>query len=445
MTRHTARSAVFHREPRHEYPAAVAGDGPYLVDAEGRRYLDGSSGAAVSCLGHSDAAIVEAIAAQARRLPYAHTSFFTNEPMEALAADLTGHAPAGIAKAYFVAGGSEAMEAALKLARQYFLEVGEPQRTRVIARRQSYHGNTLGALAAGGNAFRRAPFEPLLVGATQVSPCYPYRDLAANETPEAYAERLARELDTAITRFGPKTVIAFVAETVCGATLGAQPPVPGYFGRIREVCDRHGVLLILDEVMCGMGRCGTLYACEAEGVVPDLITLGKGLAAGYQPIGALLVQRRLYDAVRAGSGFFHHGHTYSGHPVACAAALAVQAAIRERGLLESVRSAGSVLRSLLVERFGDHRHVGDIRGRGLLWALELVADRTTKAPFDPGRRLSARLKRQALENGLLCYPMPGTIDGQQGDHVLIAPPYTVSHAQLEELVEKLGRSLDQVL
>ena len=445
MNRGPAVTAVFHRDPRHAYPVAVAGDGPYLIDASGKRYLDGSGGAAVSCLGHSDPGIIAAIEAQLRRLPYAHTSFFTNEPMEALAADLIAHAPEGIAIAYFVSGGSEAMEAALKLCRQYFLEVGEPQRTRVIARRQSYHGNTLGALAVGGNALRRAQYEPLLVEMSHVSPCYPYRDMPAGETPEAYGERLARELEAEIARLGAKSVIAFVAETVCGATLGAQPPVPGYFSRVREVCDRHGVLLILDEVMCGMGRCGTLYACEAEGVVPDLITIGKGLAAGYQPIGALLIQERIVDAIVAGSGAFQHGHTYSGHPVACAAALAVQQAIRDRGLLERVRSHGATLGALLQERFGGHANVGDIRGRGLFWALELVADRPSKTPFDPGRRLHARLKRQALENGLLCYPMGGTIDGRQGDHVLIAPPYLVEACHLHELVDKLAVSLEQVL
>jgi len=445
MNRGPAATAVFHRDPRHAYPVAVAGDGPYLIDATGKRYLDGSGGAAVSCLGHSDPGIFAAIEAQLRRLPYAHTSFFTNEPMEALAADLTAHAPAGIAKATFVSGGSEASEAALKLCRQYFLEVGEPQRTRVIARRQSYHGNTLGALAVGGNVFRRAQYEPLLVEASHVSPCYPYRDLLAGETPKAYGVRLVREIEAEILRLGPKSVIAFVAETVCGATLGAQPPVPGYFARVREVCDRHGVLLILDEVMCGMGHCGTLYACEAEGVVPDLITIGKGLAAGYQPIGALLIHQRIVDAIVTGSGSFQHGHTYSGHPVACAAALAVQQAIRDRGLLGRVRLLGAKLGALLEERFGGHANVGDIRGRGLLWALELVADRKSKAPFDPSRRMHARLKQQALENGLLCYPMGGTIDGQRGDHVLIAPPYVVEESHLHELVDKLAASLEQVL
>jgi adenosylmethionine-8-amino-7-oxononanoate aminotransferase len=440
-----AATAVFHRDPRNEYPVAVAGDGAYLIDASGKRYLDGSSGAAVSCLGHSDRGVIDAIKAQLDRLPYAHTSFFTNGPMEALAADLIGNAPQGIARAYFVSGGSEAVEAALKLARQYFVEAGERQRTRVIARRQSYHGNTLGALAAGGNVFRRRQFEPLLVDVTLVSPCYPYRDKPPEEDSAEYGRRLAAELDAEIRRLGPETVIAFIAETVCGATLGAQPPVPGYLALVREVCDRYGVLLILDEVMCGMGRCGTLYASETEGVVPDLIAVGKGLAAGYQPIGALLVHHRIYDAIVSGTGFFQHGHTYSGHPVACAAALAVQQAIRARGLLGKVRSSGARLGELLKERFSDHPKIGDIRGRGFLWALELVADRATKVPFDPSRRVHARLKRQALENGLLCYPMGGTIDGQYGDHVLIAPPYIVGEPHLHELVDKLAVSIDQVL
>ena len=445
MERDPADTAVFHRSPLHHYPIAVAGEGPYLIDASGKRYLDGSGGAAVSCLGHSDRAVLDAIKGQLDRLPFAHTSFFTNEPLEALATDLVAHAPAGIAKAYLVSGGSEAMEAALKLARQYFLEAGEPQRTRVIARRQSYHGNTLGALATGGNRFRRRPFEPLLAAVTHVAPCYPYRDQQAGETVDAYGERLAAELDGEIRRLGPGTVIAFVAETVAGATLGAQPAVPGYFKRVREVCDRHGVLLILDEVMCGMGRCGTLYASEAEGIAPDLIAIGKGLGAGYQPLGALLVQQRIFDAVVRGSGYFQHGHTYSGHAAACAAGLAVQRAIRERGLLEQVRLRGARLRELLKERFGDHPHVGEIRGRGLFWALELVADRPDKAPFDPAMRIHARIKLQALENGLLCYPMGGTIDGAVGDHVLLAPPYIVTESHLVELVDKLGATIDQVV
>jgi adenosylmethionine-8-amino-7-oxononanoate aminotransferase len=436
---------VFHRNPRHTYPTAVAGDGAYLIDASGKRYLDGSGGAAVSCLGHSDPDVRAAIKAQTDRLAFAHTSFFTNEPMEALAAELVEHAPPGIARAYFVSGGSEAMEAALKLARQYFVEVGEPQRRHVIARLQSYHGNTLGALSAGGNVWRRKQFEPLLVDVSHVAPCYAYRGMQSGESEDAYGRRLLAELEAEIARLGPANVIAFVAETVVGATLGAVPPVPGYFRGIRELCDRHGILLILDEVMCGMGRTGTLYASEQEGVAPDLVAIAKGLGAGYQPVGALLASAKVYDAVVNGSGFFQHGHTYLGHAIACAAALAVQRALRERRLMPQVQQLGRSLESRLRARFGTHPHVGDIRGRGLFWGLELVADRATKRPFDPGQRLNAKVKQRAMEQGLLCYPMGGTIDGVRGDHVLLAPPFIVTEAQLDELTEKLGRAIDAAI
>src|SRR5262245_7522984 len=436
---------VFHRNPKHRYPVAVAGDGPYLIDANGKRYLDGSGGAAVSCLGHSDPDVRGAIEAQAKRLAFAHTSFFTNEAMEALADELIRHAPAGMARVYFVSGGSEAMEAALKLARQYFVEIGEPQRRHVIARLQSYHGNTLGALSAGGNIWRRKQFEPLLVDVSHVSPCYAYRGKQAGETDEAYGKRLVAELEVEIARLGPRNVIAFVAETVVGGTLGAVPPVPGYFRGVRELCDRHGILLVLDEVMCGMGRTGTLYACEQEAVAPDLIAVAKGLGAGYQPIGALLANAKVYDAVVRGSGFFQHGHTYLGHPIACAAALAVQRALHGRKLIPQVQRLGRALEARLRDRFGAHPHVGDIRGRGLFWGLELVAERGTKQPFDPAQRLNAKVKQRAMENGLLCYPMGGTLDGARGDHVLLAPPFIVSEAQLDELVEKLGRALDAAI
>jgi adenosylmethionine-8-amino-7-oxononanoate aminotransferase len=436
---------VFHRNPRHAYPVAVAGDGAYLIDSTGKRYLDGSCGAAVSCLGHSDPDVRAAIKAQVDRLAFAHTSFFTNEPMEALAAELVEHAPPGIARVYFVSGGSEAMEAALKLARQYFVEIGEPHRRHVIARLQSYHGNTLGALATGGNVWRRRQFEPLLVDVSHVSPCYAYRGLQPGESMEAYGRRLVAELEAEIARLGPRNVIAFVAETVVGATLGAVPPVPGYFRGIRELCDRHGILLILDEVMCGMGRTGTLYACEQEGVVPDLVAIAKGLGAGYQPIGALLASAKVYDAVVNGSGFFQHGHTYLGHAIACAAALAVQRAFRERDLMTQVQHLGRALEARLRARFGEHPHVGDIRGRGLFWGLELVVDRSTKQSFEPGQRLNAKIKQRSMEQGLLCYPMGGTIDGARGDHVLLAPPFIVTEAQLDELTEKLGRALDAAI
>ncbi|MGQ0543870.1 MAG: aspartate aminotransferase family protein [Betaproteobacteria bacterium] len=432
---------VFHRDPRLKYPVAVRGEGAYLFDRDGKRYLDASGGAAVSCLGHSDRVVIEAIQRQLESLPFAHTSFFTNEPMEALADALIARAPRSFDTVYVVSGGSEAMEAALKLARQYFVEKGEPQRAHVIGRRQSYHGNTLGALAVGGNQWRRRQFEPLLIGATHVSPCYPYRDKQPGETDASYAQRLADELEHEIQRLQPSKVIAFVAETVAGATLGAVPPVPGYFKRVREICDRHGVLLILDEVMCGMGRTGTLWAFEQEGVVPDLVAVAKGLGAGYQPIGAVMVSRRISEAIQGGSGFFQHGHTYIGHAAACAGALAVQKRLHEDGMLARVDPLGNSLEKKLKAAFADHPHVGDIRGRGLFWGLELVEDRASKKPFDPKLRMHARVKRAALAAGLMCYPMGGTIDGARGDHVLLAPPFIIEEEQLDELVDKLGRAI----
>jgi hypothetical protein len=432
---------VFHRNPRQDYASAVRGEGAYLYDRDGKRYLDASGGAAVSCLGHSDRAVIQAIQRQLDRLPFAHTSFFSNEPMEALADALIARAPKSFDKVYFVSGGSEAMEAALKLARQYFVEKGEPQRAHVIARRQSYHGNTLGALAVGGNQWRRKQFEPLLIETTHVSPCYAYRGKQAEETDAAYAERLSKELEKQIETLGPGKVIAFVAETVVGATLGAVPPVPGYFKRVREICDRHGILLILDEVMCGMGRCGTLWAFEQEGIVPDLVAIAKGLGAGYQPIGAVLVSRVISQTIIEGSGFFQHGHTYIGHAAACAGALAVHKRLHEDGVLARVPRMGKLLERKLRDAFADHPHVGDIRGRGLFWGLELVADRASKRPFDPKLRVHARIKREALAAGLLCYPMGGTLDGRQGDHILLAPPFIVEEAQLDELVDKLSTTI----
>ncbi|MBR9770153.1 MAG: aspartate aminotransferase family protein [Gammaproteobacteria bacterium] len=438
-------SRVFHRHLKASYPTAVAGDGPYLIDAAGKRYLDACGGAAVSCLGHSDPEVQAAISEQVKRMAYAHSSFFTSEPMEALADFLVDRAPQGIGSVYFVSGGSEAVEAALKMARQYFLEIGQPERTQVIARRQSYHGNTLGALATGGNAWRRRPFEPLLADTTHVSPCYAYRGQRSDESAEAYGERLAVELEDTIERLGSRRVMAFVAEPVVGATLGAVPAVPGYFRRVREICDRHGILLILDEVMCGMGRTGSLFACEQEGVSPDLLTVAKGLGGGYQPIGATLASARIRDTIAEGTGFFQHGHTYIGHATACAAALAVQRAVEQRGLLEQVRARGEALRARLEQRFGDHPHVGDIRGRGLFLGLELVADRASQEPFDPDRRLNAAVKAAAMDQGLMCYPAGGTLDGRRGDHVLLAPPYIVEEDHLDEIVDKLDAALQQAL
>ncbi|MDW4549712.1 aspartate aminotransferase family protein [Defluviimonas sp. D31] len=436
---------IFGRSTKWTLPTAVKGDGCYLIDDSGKRYLDGSGGAAVSCLGHSDAKVRAALHDQLDRVAFAHTGFFTSDPAEALADRLIAKAPEGIDRVYLVSGGSEAVEAALKLARQYFLETGQPSRHRVIARRQSYHGNTLGALATGGNEWRRAQFRPLLVETTHIAPCYEYRDRTEVETQEAYGQRAAEELEAEIQRLGPETVMAFVAEPVVGATAGAVPAVPGYLRRIREICDRHGILLILDEVMCGMGRTGHLFACMEDGVAPDMITIAKGLGAGYQPIGALLCTEAIYEAIKAGSGFFQHGHTYMGHAMAAAAANAVLGRILDDGLLPRVREQGAKLDAALRDRLGQHPHVGDIRGRGLFRGVELVADRETKAPFDPARKLNARIKAEAFAEGLICYPMGGTIDGQRGDHVLLAPPFIISDAEIDELTTKLATAIDRAL
>ncbi len=435
-------SHVLHRSLTQSYPTAVGGDGVYLIDADGKYYLDACGGAAVSCLGHSDTGVIAAVQQQVASLAYAHSSFFTTEPMEALADLLAEQAPGELNYVYFVSGGSEAVEAALKLARQYFVEKGEPERRHVIARRQSYHGNTLGALAAGGNAWRRQQFQPLLIEVSHVSPCYAYRDQRLDETPEAYGTRLVKELETEIQRLGPEQVMAFIAEPVVGATLGAVPAVPGYFKGIRELCDRYGILLICDEVMCGMGRTGAMFASEQEGIEPDLLCIAKGLGAGYQPIGATLVSQTIVDTIKNGSGFFQHGHTYIGHATACAAALAVQQAIAERGLLARVNTLGACLQQALEARFRDHPHVGDIRGRGLFRGIELVQDKETREPFDPALKLHARVKAAAMEAGLMCYPMGGTLDGRRGDHILLAPPFIMEEQQVHELVDKLELALN---
>jgi adenosylmethionine-8-amino-7-oxononanoate aminotransferase len=423
-------------------PVAVSGSGVEIVDSEGRRYLDASGGAAVSCLGHGHAEVLAAMRKQLDALAYAHTAFFTTDVAERLADRLIKDAPPGMSHVYLVSGGSEAIEAALKMARQYCVEIGEPQRRHVIARRQSYHGNTLGALAVGGNAWRRAQFEPLLIQTHHIDPCYAYRLQREGESDADYAARAAQALEDKLIEIGPDRVIAFVAETVVGATAGAVPPVGDYFKRIRAICDRYGVLLILDEVMCGMGRTGTLHACEQEGVAPDLMAIAKGLGGGYQPIGAVMLTQRIFDAFTNCSGAFQHGHTYMGHPMAAAAALAVQDVIRRDGLLANVVEMGARLERRLKERFGQHPFVGDIRGRGLFWGLEMVGDRASKRPFDPALKLYARIKREAMARGLMVYPMGGTVDGVNGDHVLLAPPFIIGAAQVDAIVDRLGAALE---
>ncbi|OSQ47831.1 aspartate aminotransferase family protein [Marivita geojedonensis] len=438
-------SHIFPRHTRQQPPVAVGGDGCYLIDNNGKRYLDASGGAAVSCLGHSDRTVVNAIKTQIDQLAFAHTGFFTSEPAEKLADLLIANAPGELNRVYLVSGGSEATEAAIKLARQYWVEKGEAKRGRLIARKQSYHGNTIGSLSAGGNEWRRAQFGPLLLDVSHIDPCYEYRHRRDDETAEDYGLRAAQALEEEILRLGPETVMAFMAEPVVGATAGALAPAPGYFKRIREICDKYGVLLILDEVMCGMGRTGSLFACEQDGVAPDIVCIAKGLGAGYQPIGAMLCTSEIYGAIEAGSGFFQHGHTYVGHPTAAACGLAVVGSILERDLVARVREQGDKLAARLEDRFGQHPHVGDLRGRGLFRGIELVDDKDTKAPFDPAKGVAGKVKKSAFEAGLICYPMSGTIDGKTGDHVLLAPPFIIEDGQLDELVDKLAGAISAAI
>ena len=437
-------SNVFPRHNNFELPYAVRGEGCYIIDKNNKYYLDASGGAAVSCLGHSDETVKDAIKKQTEKLAFAHTSFFTNDPAEKLANLLAENSPKGLNKVYFVSSGSEAVEASLKLARQYFIEIGEPERHRVISRKQSYHGNTLGALAAGGNVWRRSFFEKIIVDTSLISPCYPYRHQKVNETELDYGLRVANELEEEIIRLGPQNVMAFIAETVVGATAGALTPVPGYFKRIREICDQYNILLILDEVMCGMGRTGSLFACEEENIIPDIVTIAKGLGAGYQPIGAMLCQDFIYDTIANGSGFFQHGHTYLGHPIACAASLAVLTKLINENMCEKVKNKGEILQKILEQDLGQNQFVGDIRGRGLFRGVEIVKDRSTKEPFSRKLNIANNIKKEALNLGLICYPMQGTVDGIIGDHILIAPPFIINEDEINEISSKLKTTIENI-
>ncbi len=427
-------------------PVAARGEGIYLYTQDGHAVIDASGGAAVACLGHGNRRVAEAIGRQAATMAYSHTGTFSNQPAEDLADIILENEPGGLTRAWFCSSGSEGNEAAIKLARQYFLEIGQPRRVRTIARRQSYHGTTLGALAAGGNMMRRAHYEPILSQAhSLVSPCFAYRFQNPGETDAQYLDRLADELDAEFQRVGPDTVTAFLAEPVVGATTGCVTALPGYFQRVRRICDRYGALLILDEVMCGMGRTGTMHAWEQEGVTPDIQVIAKGLGGGYQPIGGILIADRIVKALADGSGGFLHGQTYQAHPVACAAALEVQRIIREDNLVANVQAMGHRLEAALQERFGNHRHVGDIRGRGLFWALEFVTDRAGKQVFDPALKLNERIKAEGIARGLATYPMGGTIDGKQGDHVIVAPPYIATASDIDTIVDRLGAAVDAAL
>lgn len=433
---------VMHRSLLNTPILADRSEGVFIYDKTGKAYLDASGGAAVSSIGHGHPAVVEAITTQIQRFAYAHTSFFASEVAEELADFLAQKAPGDLNNIYFVSGGSEAVEAALKMARQYFVEKGEIERQFFIARKQSYHGNTLGALAVGGNEWRRKQFAPLLMDVGRVSACYEYRDKADTETTEEYTQRLLDEIEQTIQKLDPKKVIGFIAEPVVGATAGALTATPHYFKGVRELCDRYGILFIADEVMCGMGRTGSLYAIEQEDVIPDMITIAKGLGGGYQPIGAVVVRDMIVDTIKKGSGFFQHGHTYIGHPTACAAALAVQKVIEQEQLVPYVATMGAKFGKNLTNKFDNHPFVGNVRGRGFFWAVELVQDKSTKAPFDPSLKIHATIKKHAMNLGLLVYPMGGTIDGKYGDHVLIAPPYITNEEQLNTIIDKLSQAIE---
>ena len=438
------KSNIFPRHTSYDLPISSYGDGCYIIDNNGKKYLDGSCGAAVSCLGHSDQSVKEAIIKQTEKLAFAHTSFFTSEPAEELAQVLSKNSPIGLDKVYFVSSGSEAIEASLKLAKQYFNEIGKPKKHKVISRKQSYHGNTLGALAVGGNVWRRSFFEDLLIETSLISPCYTYRYQHKSESEIEYGLRIADELEEEIIHLGPDNVMAFIAETVVGATAGALTPVEGYFKRIREICTKYNVLLILDEVMCGMGRTGTLFACDEEKIIPDIVTIAKGLGAGYQPIAAMMCQNFIYKAISEGSGFFQHGHTYIGHPIACAASLAVVNKLLKENFPEQVRKKGEYLQKNLEITLSQNQYIGDIRGRGLIRGIELVRNRETKEPFPKNLNIAGKIKKKALDLGLICYPMQGTVDGVVGDHILIAPPFIINENEMNEISQKLKTTIEYI-
>jgi adenosylmethionine-8-amino-7-oxononanoate aminotransferase len=433
---------VLHRSLRSGPEFAVAGNGITLTLADGRTVIDAAGGAAVACLGHGNPRVIQAMMAQAKRLDYVHTMFVTSDPAEQLANEILADEPGGLTHAFFVSSGSEAMESALKIARQFHVERGEPHRVHFISRKQSYHGNNFGTMALSGHPARRAPYEPILPsGFSQVSACFPYHGQYAGEADADYVARLALELEAEFQRVGPERVIGFVAETVVGATAGCVTATPGYFRAVSEVCARHGALLILDEVMCGMGRTGTMHAWEQEGVCPDLQGVAKGLGAGYAPIGALLVGRKVMDALSLGSGAFVHGYTYQAHPISCAAALEVQRIIREEKLLANVVAMGKYLRAELTSALGDHPNVGEIRGRGLFHAIEIVLDRGSRRSFEPTMSVGNRLKVAGLEHGIAIYPGSGTVDGLKGDHFLIAPPFNVSVSQIDSIVDRTADTI----
>ncbi|KAJ5319309.1 hypothetical protein MYU51_013459 [Penicillium brevicompactum] len=443
-------SGVLYHQLRREPLNIVGGKGSYLVTSTGLEILDATCGAAVSCLGHSDERVHEAIMDQLKKIPYCYSLYFTNSAAEDLSRLLVDSTGGKMSRAFIVSSGTEAVEAAVKMSIQYFTEltVPQPQRVKIISRQSSYHGNTLGSLAVGHHASRRRIYESLLSkNMSHVPQCYPYRGMKPQETTEEYVARLAQELEDEFQRVGPNTVAAFVAETMPGATLGCVPPLPGYLKALKAVCERHGALFILDEVMSGMGRTGTLHAWEQEDVVPDLQTIAKGLGAGYAPIAGLLINKHVVDTLSKGTGAFVHSQTYQGHPVACAAAYRVQQIIQEDNLLPNVREMGAYLGELLHEHLDNHPHVGDIRGRGLFWAMEFVQDKQTKESYPPSKALSWTLHATGLkpEHAISLMPGSGGADGVNGDHIILAPPYNTTRDEVRLMVDRTVRVIQEVL
>ena len=454
------QSQLLHRN-LHNPPISVTSTSNLdIILSTGQRILDGCGGAAVSCLGYDPDYIQEisaAVSAQFAKVPYVHTLSYTTDVAEELARYLLSARPSssgggvvehGLEKAYFIGSGSEAMDAALKFARQYWWELGRREKVHFIARRQSYHGNTVGALSVSYNVPRKAPYADegclQLKNVSWVSPAYEYQYAKDGEGEEAFAERLVRELEEEILRVGPERVVAFVAEPLVGATSGAMPPPKGYFRGVRRVCDQYGVLLILDEVMCGMGRTGTMFAFEQEGITPDLLTMGKCLGGGFAPIAAVLVGKKVVDGLKTNSGNVAHGHTYQAHPISCAAALAVQKILHRDRLVEKCKEAGVILEQLLRQRLGDKKYVGNIRGRGLFWAVEFVKDKQTREPFEPEQTFGLRFQARVFDKGVAVYPGAGTVDGSKGDHAIVSPAYTVKREELETIVAVMTEVYDEM-
>ena len=425
-------------------PKVTHGRGSYLWDTTGKQYIDGSGGPAVYCLGHAHPEVNAAIAAQLDQIAHGYRYNFSTDALEDLTEIIRAQCGGALTEMVFVSSGSEAVESCLKIALQYQTAIGQKSRRRFISRERSWHGNTLGALGLSGFAERTAAYEGAFIPSIKLSPANAYRPIAG-ATPESAGEACAAELEAAILAHGPETIAAFIFEPVVGAAGGCVPAPATYARRVREICTKYGVLMIADEVMCGAGRTGPWRALAYDGVEPDIMSIAKGLAGGYIPLGAAICTTPIWQAIRAKDGAFGTGHTFTGHTAACAAAIAVQNIIARDGLLARVTANEARLKDGLAEALHGVDAIGDIRGRGHFICTELVADRTSKRPFDAGRQLFIKIRAQAMQNGLICYPVGGNVDGTSGDIVILAPPYNCTDAELTEIVDKTAKSIRQVL